>query len=320
MAHEHSPDPPGEPPETVNPEETEGTHSGLGEQIGTFFGSAGRVLISLPWTKSPGPLAVLGIIGTIGWSHWQDDHEIPKLFHSNILMTEEALALSLQRGRQSPPSALNEQVSLEISHQLRQNSETKSYLLHVATSHSVRTYVGSRTYVRHEVPLFSLRCLMLSDPDIRQLIARTTQDIQDCTDAEARKVSVLLPFVDLSPLVIPFVAKPGDDVVLSIYVDSHNIGKFGEETSVKYGHKLAQAHTYPKTPVKFNKVSRSNYLSANIDVPEEVADQFISISLNEQGRNMVDASGAMGRGGDEPYVISLFSTVTVTPSWKEASQ
>ena len=320
MAHEHPPDPPGDPLETVNPEEAEGTHSGLRGQIGTFFASAGRVLGSLPWTKSPGPLAVLGLIGTIVWSHWQNDHEIPKLFHSNILMTEEALALSLQRGRDSQTSVLNEQVSLEISHQLRNNSETRSYLLHVATSHSVRTYVGSRTYVRNKVPLFSLRCLMLSDPGIRQLISRTNEDIQDCTDAEARKVSVLLPFVDLSPLVIPFAAKPGDDVVLSVYVDSHKIGNFGEETSVKRGHELVQAHTYPRTPVKFNEVSRLNYLSANIDVPEEAADQFISISLNEQGRNMVDALGAVGEGGDEPYVISLFSTVTVTPSWKEASQ
>ena len=266
-----------------------------------------------------GGLAVLGgVFGSFVWSQAADDAEIPRLIHSHFLMSDEALALTLERGRGSGDSPLNKQIFRELQHHLNETEQTRNHLREVANRHSVRSYSGSRTYVRHLIPLVSVRCLVLSDPTLRQLLVdrrdNTNREDLNCSGAQNEGVSAWLPFADFSPLVLPFFAEVGDTVVLSVHIDSRRIELNGEASRLANGDELVRAFMYPKTELTFGAPVRENYLSKQIEIPKGRSDHYVSISLNERGQNSVYTTSDSDENNHAPYVISIFATVTVTPS------
>ena len=308
MAHE-------EPPAPAEPENTARQKPRQEGQPGTTFKA---MAASLPSWRVLGALGILvSILGSFIWSHAEDNPEIAALIHSRVFMSDRALALTLQRGRGSDDSPLNEQIFEELQYHLSETEETKKHLRDVAKDHSVRSYSGSRTYMRHIIPLISVRCLMLSDPILRRLVLDVLeeQDEQtvDCSDAQRLQDNAGLPFVDFSPLVLPFIAKADDDVDLAVYIDSHKIENNAIVVSVKEGRDLIELSTYPEAGLSLDSRVQDNYLSAKIEVPEGRSDHYVGISLNDTGRNMVFPTGDSIEGNHASFVISLFATVTITP-------
>ncbi len=282
-----------------------------------------------PWFRRGGFLGsaagVLIVIG--GWLSglWMDEPEIPRIVHSNLLLSDRALALTLARGRGDPDrvSPLNTEIHEQVKAHLQNDEATKTYLFDIAAAQGVLTYSGSHTYLKHYVPFGSVACLMLSDPDMRDLLLASSdaapRAVRDktraCTTAQSATAGRTIGFSDFSPLVVPFQASAGDTVEISVRVLAQRPDPAGFVEYSK-GHELFEAVLFPDTPITFDPPVHTNIVQAKVDVPQGRDRHQIAVYLNEAGEEKVDSDKNPNLDRDQEFVVSLFVTVKVIPEAK----
>ncbi len=274
------------------------------------------------------------LIVATGWlaSLWMDEPEIPRIVHSNVLLSDRALALTLQRGRSDADrvSPLNTEIHEQVKSHLQTNDVTKQFLYDIAAKHGTLTYSGSRTYLKHRVPIGSVACLMLSEPEMRELLRVSSDAAPGAVQAMSNACTkppdnaeqpgggngLTIAFTDFSPLVIPFRANGGDQVELIVRVLAHRqepgIGFVADEN----GHRLVQATLYPDTAIDLGDPPESNVLRTTFQVQPGRDRHSVAVFLNDAGEARVDSDKNPEVTADQEFVVSLFVTLTVTPQAK----
>ena len=320
----------------------------LEKKLGDLTNAFARTETTLPVYRRKSVLggffAVLAILSVWFSTHFTEDPEIPRLVHKNILLSDKALALILERGRTTNNSPLNQEVAAEFHHNIEHNNVTQSHLYAIVNRDSVRTYSNSRIYVEHQIPIGSLRCLMHADPALKAIfLAASAREFEamapsqemeakissglgifsDCDSPSGAGALVMIPFTDFTPTTVPFFAKTGDEVLLSLHIDARRIDPNMDIVTLAEGHDLlVEAVLFPNTEIQFSNSVRDNHLEARIIIPKGRLDHYVTVSLTEKGAEKVsptpnaEIDGTRGK----TFIIQIIATVTVRPSWEGAVQ
>ncbi len=296
----------------------------------SFLGSTlGVVLVATGWL----------------WSHFEDDPEIPRMVHSNILMSDKALALTIKRGiaGDGSVSPLVQQIGKQVDHHLKTDEVAREYLFDVAALQGIRTWSAARLFKRQPVVVGSVRCRLLADPLLWESLVSISPDTPEARHI-ARSCSgggqgggtgggtgagtgggegtahvgerlagpdalrSVAHFADFSPMILPFQAEAGDAVELDIRILAQR--QIDEDTLVEISdaHDFVEATLFPAADITFDPPVRRNRLTQRLELAEGESAQVLAITLSDEGQSKVQ-----GPDGAGDFYIYLFATVTVIP-------
>lgn len=313
-----------------------------------------------PWYRTRGfqgsALAIaLGLVAW-GYSFINKDPELPRMFHQHVLMSDQALALIMKRDFSDTESNgdLEKQMTLKmksqiehddtkgfvstIADQVLRSEPSKEMLFEIAATRASRTYSNARIFQRQPLPLGSVRCQIISDPELWAFLSRPSKlrrtQVSErlastdpmapppdpghklsgpCENNQELKAETEVSFVDTSAVVVPYVANAGDRVELEIQVLANTYDETGDALRSQAGHTYVEAvHERPsaaqsQAKVEFDEVTQANLLSASFTAPQGDRAHLIFIHLNEKGMEKLTAEV-------NETLIVVFATVTVFPN------
>lgn len=300
-----------------------------------------------PWYKTGGfkgsAIGILAAFGLWAYSFFQSDPELPRLLHQNLLMSDKALALMIQRDIDNPESTnvLSKQVGRKADVRLKAddaqehisniamevfNSEpSQKKIYKIAATQAARTYSEARIFRRQELSLGSVRCQMISDPELWNLLSKVKLDIpnvpphripaltqlENACEGEANNPSnVIVPFFNTSPMVIPYIANPGDDVEVEVQVISNSWDENGNLDRSANGQAFLEVtHEQPNRAdgggIAFAEQDQGNVFRKSFEAPSGDKSHLVFVQLSDRGLQKLS--------GKDDTLIVVFATVTVLP-------
>ena len=303
-----------------------------------------------PWYRTGGfKTSAVGIaLALLAWAYAfiGKEPEIPRMLHQHVLMSDQALALIMDRDISNAESdgALEKQMARKVKAQI-EHDDTKGYvstiadevfrstpskqmLFEIAATKGARTYSDARIFRRQLLNLGSVRCQIISDPELWAFLNgpaggggaapppthRVSARLKGaCDNNEEIGAETEIAFLDTAPVVVPYIANPGDHVELRIQVLANSYDEDGDPLRSSVGHTYVEAfHERPNaaaanTPVAFNDVVQNNLLTASFTAPEGDLTHLIFVELNEAGAQKLDNEA-------QNTLIVVFATVTVIPA------
>jgi len=168
-----------------------------------------------------GAFAVFALAAGWVWSSYSADSPFPMFVHRNVLLTEPAIAqtLRLAAADEDYKSVAYDAIGDVVAEQVTRDGETRATIVGVALRHGQRTYNEAKTFFPTKLNSIGLGCLLALDQGYVAAIGADPARMRAlCGRSAQEQVVVSLPYIDTSPLRIPFAASAGDKVRLTLDV------------------------------------------------------------------------------------------------------
>lgn len=253
------------------------------------------------------------------WSAYSVDSPFPMYVHRNVLLTEPAIAqtLRLASADASHKSPAYDAIGAVVSTHVEQDPDTRTRIEATARRSAVRTFNGSKTFLPQELSSVGLGCLLSLDPAFVEVIGADPGKMAALCDRPAEaQVSISIPFVESSPLYIPFAALPGDTVNLSVKV----LATQQDNADVEFKRPL------DAITIQLNEVEEALDLTPSPDAkegrhshaaPDGGPVYYYAISLSQRGYQMVGFAppeDEQSMAIPALFTITVSATVTVEPA------
>jgi len=275
-----------------------------------------------PFWKRPtflgGFCAVLIFVGLWIASGFTRNSPIAQYIHQNILLTDNAIASTLEtsrigaNGRYISPALAA--IGDVVADQVENGTATHSKIANMARRLGRQTYNDAKTFFPTQLTSIGLGCLLANDQGYVAAIGADPIRMQAlCARDMAQQVTISLPYVDTSALRIPFNAKKGDTVTLTIDVVATSQSDPDElrRNPTDAVNVFLDANSEPST-----KIAAADSRATVRDAIEGEDNQhFYTIALSDLGLDMVGlaATDSEMTGVPKLYAVSVSATVKVEP-------